>query len=165
MQQIQSYLYPNVVQVQIMDPTIFSPRNRNVYSRPIVVYQGIDNPLQIVIKNQDQKAVDLTGYTVQIDIQDPLNETTAYTIPITFANISLGQGSATIDTNTVNSLDQRLYKLTLKTILTSDNSERPLYIDDNFGVPLDLQVRPAYYSTTEPAPALNEVVIDSGLLP
>ena len=165
MQQIQSYLYPNVVQVQILDPTIFSPRNRNVYSRPIVVYQGIDNPLQIVIKNQDQKSVNMTGYTVQLNIEDPLNETTAYTIPITFANISLGQGSATIDTNTVNSLDQRLYKLTLKTILTSDNSERPLYIDDNFGVPLDLQVRPAYYSTTEPAPALNEVVIDSGLLP
>ena len=163
--QIQAYLYANLVEVQIWDPAIFTPRNRVVYSRPITVYQGIDNPLQIVIKNQDQKPVNMTGYTVQLNIEDPLNEVTAYTIPVTFGNIVLGQGSATIDTNTVNSLDQRIYKLTLKTILTADSSERPLYVDDNYSVPLDLQVKPAYYSTTEPVPALNEVVIDSGLLP
>jgi hypothetical protein len=145
--QIQAYLYPNIVEIQIYDPTIFTPRNRVVYSRPIIVYQGIDNPLQIVIKNQDQKAANLTG------------------IPVNFSNIALGYGSATIDTSTVNSLDQRIYKLALKKILVADNSESPLYVDDNYCVPLDLQVKPAYYSTTEPAPALNEVVIDSGLLP
>lgn len=165
MQQIQSYLYPNVVQVQIMDPTIFSPRNRNVYSRPIVVYQGIDNPLQIVIKNQDQKAVDLTGYTVQIDIQDPLNKLTAYTFSVTFTDITKGQGTVTLDADTVNSLDQRIYKLTMRTISDDDASEKPLYIDDNFGVPLDLQVREAYYSTTEGFNAYNEGIFDSGNLP
>jgi hypothetical protein len=163
--QIQAYLYPNIVEIQIYDPTIFTPRNRVVYSRPIIVYQGIDNPLQIVIKNQDQKAANLTGYTVQLNIEDPLNKVTAYTIPVNFSNIALGYGSATIDTSTVNSLDQRIYKLALKKILVADNSESPLYVDDNYCVPLDLQVKPAYYSTTEPAPALNEVVIDSGLLP
>lgn len=165
MQQIQSYLYPNVVVVQIMDPTIFSPRNRNVYSRPIVVYQGIDNPLQIVIKNQDQKAVDLTGYTVQIDIQDPLNKLTAYTFSVTFTDITKGQGTVTLDADTVNSLDQRIYKLTMRTISDDDASEKPLYIDDNFGVPLDLQVREAYYSTTEGFNAYNEGIFDSGNLP
>jgi uncharacterized protein YukJ len=136
-----------------------------VYSRPITVYQGIDNPLQIVIKNQDQKSVNLTGYTVQLNIEDPVNETTAYTIAVSFTDITKGLATATIDTATVNSLDQRIYKLTLKKVLVSDSSESPLYIDDNFSVPLDLEVKPAYYSTTEPAPALNDVVIDSGLLP
>ena len=49
--------------VQILDysdPTI-KTRNRVVYSRPITVYQGIDNPIQVVVKNQDQKNVNLTG--------------------------------------------------------------------------------------------------------
>lgn len=163
--QIQAYLYSNIVNVQIWDQSIFSPRNRVVYSRPITVYQGIDNPLQIVIKNQDQKAVDLTGYTVQLSIEDPLNKVTAYTFAVTFTDITKGLGTVTIDTSSVNSLDQRRYKLTLKKTLVADSSETPLYIDDNFGVPLDLEVKPAYYSTTEPAPLLNEVVIDSGLLP
>jgi hypothetical protein len=165
MQQIQSYLYPNTLVVQFQDPTIFAPRNRNVYSRPIVVYQGIDNPIQVVVKNQDQKPVNLTGYTVQLNIEDPVNKTTAYNLAVSFTDITKGQGTVIIDTATVNSLDQRIYKLTLKKVLAADSSESPLYIDDNFGVPLDLDVRDAYYSTTEPAPALNEVVIDSGLLP
>jgi hypothetical protein len=163
--QIQAYLYSNIVEVQIWDPTIFSPRNRVVYSRPITIYQGIDNPLQIVIRNQDQKLVNMTGYSVQLAIEDPVNETTAYSLAVSFADITKGRGSVTIDTATVNSLEQRRYKITLKKILTADSSESPLYVDDNFGVPLDLEVLPAYYSTTEPAPALNEVVIDSGLLP
>ena len=163
--QIQCYLYSNIVPVQIWDPAIFSPRNRVVYSRPITVYQGIDNPLQIVIKNQDQKPVNLTGYTVQLNIEDPVHKTTAYSLAVAFTDITKGLGTVIIDTTTVNSLDQRIYKLTLKKVLAADGSESPLYIDDNFGVPLDLDVRDAYYSTTEPAPALNEVVIDSGLLP
>ena len=163
--QILAYLYPNTVTIQLWDLSIFTPRNRVVYSRPITVYKGIDNPLQIVIKNQDQKPVNMTGYTVQLNIEDPVNETTAYSLAVSFIDIAKGLGTVTVDTATVNSLDQRIYKLTLKKVLTADSSETPLYIDDNFGVPLDLEVKPAYYSTTEPAPALNEVVIDSGLLP
>jgi hypothetical protein len=136
-----------------------------VYSRPITVYQGIDNPLQIVIKNQDQKAVDLTGYTVQIDIQDPLNKLTAYTFPVTFTDITKGQGTVIFDKDSINSLDQRIYKLTMRTISDDDLSEKPLYIDDNFNVPLDLQVREAYYATTEGFNAYNEGIFDSGNLP
>ena len=163
--QIQCYLYSNTVVVQIWDQSIFSPRNRVVYSRPIIVYQGIDNPLQIVVKNQDQKAVDLSGYTVQIDIQDPVNKLTAYTFPVTFTDITKGQGTVTLDKDTVNSLDQRIYKLTMRTINDDNASEKPLYIDDNFGVPLDLQVREAYYATTEGFNAYNEGIFDSGNLP
>jgi len=163
--QIQCYLYSNTVVVQILDPSIFSPRNRVVYSRPITVYQGIDNPLQIVVKNQDQKAVDLSGYTVQIDIQDPVNKLTAYTFAVTFTDITKGQGTVILDKDTVNSLDQRIYKLTMRTISDDDASEKPLYIDDNFGVPLDLQVREAYYATTEGFNAYNEGIFDSGNLP
>jgi hypothetical protein len=165
MQIVQSYLYPNIVEVQFLDPTIFTTRNRVVYSRPIKIYQGIDNPLQIVIKNQDQKAVDLTGYTVQIDIQDPLNKLTAYTFAVTFTDITKGQGTVILDKDTVNSLDQRIYKLTMRTVNEDDASEKPLYIDDNFNVPLDLQVREAYYATTEGFNAYNEGIFDSGNLP
>jgi hypothetical protein len=71
---VKTYLYPNLVEVQVFDPTIFTTRNRQVYSRPIKIYQGIDNPIQVVVLNQDQKKVDLTGYAVQADIQDPTNK-------------------------------------------------------------------------------------------
>ena len=58
---VKAYIYPNTAEVQVFDPSIFTTRNRIMYSRPIKVYQGIDNPIQVIVRNQDQKSVDLTG--------------------------------------------------------------------------------------------------------
>jgi hypothetical protein len=135
-----------------------------VYSHPIKVYQGIDNPIQVLAKNQDQKAVNLTGYAMQADIQDPVNQVTVASYAVTWANIQLGRGSFTIDSSTLNSLEQRFYKLTFRTINDSDNSEKPVYVDDNYGVPLDLEVLQAYNSTMEAAPIVEDIVVDGGTL-
>ena len=164
MQAIQTYLYSNKIVVQILDPTIFKIRNRQVYSRPIKIYQGIDNPIQVVIKNQDQKSVNFTGYLMQADIQDPVNKVTAESFPVIMSNISLGQGTFIIGSEIANNLEQRFYKLTFKTIRVIDNSESPAYIDDNYGVPLDLEVLPAYYSTTSFTPNIIETVLDGGTI-
>jgi hypothetical protein len=150
-----------------LDATIFTVRNKIVYSTPIKVYQGIDNPIQVVIKNQDQKKVDLTGYAMQADIQDPLNGITVNSYAVTWdngGNIALGQGFITIDKTTLSSLEQRQYKLTFRTIKESDNSERPVYVDDNYGVPIDLIVLPAYYADTVSAPYIEQNVIDGGTI-
>ena len=145
-----------------MDPAVFTTRNRQVYSRPIKVYQGIDNPVQVIVKNQDQKNVNLTGYTVQASIQDPTNQVTIETYAVTFANVAVGQGTFTLDKGTINTLENRFYKLTFKTIKTSDSTERPVYIDDNYGVPLDLEILPAYWAETVAQD--TEVIIDGGTL-
>ena len=41
---VKAYVYPNTAEVQVFDPSIFTVRNRVVYSRPIKVYKGVDNP-------------------------------------------------------------------------------------------------------------------------
>ena len=164
MQTIKTYLYDKTVEVQILDTSIFTVRNRQVYSNPVKVYQGIDNPIQVLVKNQDQKKVDLTGYSLQVDIQDPVNAVTINSYAVNFANIQLGRGTFTIDRDTVNSLEQRFYKLTFRTISVETNNERPVYVDDNYKAPLDLEVLPAYYSDSEPLPGVNYGVIDGGLL-
>jgi S-adenosylmethionine hydrolase len=159
---VKAYLYPNTVEVQVFDPSIFTTRNRVVYSRPIKVYQGIDNPVQVIIKNQDQKSVNLTGYTMQAQIQDPTNGVTVETYAVTFTDITKGLANFTIDRATINTLEQRFYKLTFKTIKQNDNTEQPIYIDDNYGVPLDLQVLPAYYA--DMASDTSEVIFDGGVI-
>jgi hypothetical protein len=159
---VKTYLYPNTAEVQVFDPTIFTTRNRQVYSRPIKVYQGIDNPIQVIVMNQDQKNVNLTGYTVQASIQDPTNKTTIETYAVTFANIAVGQGTFTLDKGTINTLENRFYKLTFKRIKNSNNTEEPIYIDDNYGVPLDLEILPAYWA--EQTAQDTEVVFDGGTL-
>jgi len=164
MQTLKTYLYDNILEVQFLDPSVFTTRNRIVYSRPIKVYQGIDNPLQIVIKNQDQKAVDVSAYRIQMDIQDPNHAGTVAGLAVTLVDAARGLGTVTIVKSLVDSLDQRFYKLTFRTIGAINNQEKPMYIDDNYGVPIDLEVLPAYYSDMV-APAIPaDGIIDLGTL-
>ena len=83
---------------------------------------------------------------MQADIQDPTNQQTINSYAVTFANIQLGQGNFVLDETTLNSLENRFYKLTFSA--NTAGNVTPVYIDDNYGVPLDLEVLPAYYSTT-----------------
>jgi hypothetical protein len=166
---VKAYFYPNTAEVQIFDSSIFTTRNRVVYSRPIKVYQGIDNPIQVIIRNQDQKSVDLTGYTVTAQIQDPVNQQTINSYAVDFttpsSDITQGLGTFILDNTTVSSIQNRTYKLTFSTTYVISNTEQPLYVDDNYGAPLELVVLPAYYASTAPAASLNnEIVVDGGTL-
>jgi hypothetical protein len=164
MQTIEVFHYKNILNVQVIDPTIFSVRNRIVYSRTIKVYQGIDNPIHVVAKNQDQKPTNLTGYQMQVEIQDPVNQITVDVFAVNFTTISKGLGIFTIPKDTVNALDQRHYHLTARLTNTVTNAQNPLYIDDNYSVAVPLQVLSAYYSTDPINPAAVEGIVDLGPL-
>jgi hypothetical protein len=144
MQTIKAYLYPIIIQVQIPDPTIFTVRNRIVYSQPIKVYQGIDNPVQITLLNQDNKPIDLTNCLVQVCIQDSEAQETVATYTVDWVDVTKGRGTIVFDRARIDELDQRFYKLTIKKINTVDSETVPAYIDANYGVPLDLEVLPGY---------------------
>lgn len=164
---IQTYLYPVTVVAEFWDPTIFTTRNRYVYAHPIVIYQGIDNPIQVRVRNQDQKSVNMMGRIMQVDIQNPDNYLTEYSLGVNFTNRSKGWGTFIISKSIVNSLKQRTYKLTFRAINESTNAEQPMFIDDNCGVPLDLIVKPAYYSDMPPQEGESEdfLTIDGGTTP
>ena len=147
---IQTYLYPIRMVATIWDPTIFTTRNRDVYTKPVTVYQGIDNPVQIRVRNQDQKPVNMSDYAMMIDIQDPLNKLTVQSFGVNFINANSGIGTFTLSRDVVNSLTQRQYKLTFRAIRRADDSEQPAFTDNNYNVPLDLVVLPGYYSEMPP---------------
>ena len=164
MQTIELFSYKNIINLQVIDPTIYSTRNRIVYSRTIKIYQGIDNPIHVVVKNQDQKPADMTGYDIQVDIQDIENAITAEAFTVDFVQQDKGLGVFTIPKDIVNRLEQRHYELTCKTIKLDDNKETPLYSDDNYSLRLPLQVLSGFYDNTPDLPTLVEGVIDAGEL-
>lgn len=163
---ITIYLYPNIVTVQIWDNSIFTTRNRYMYAKPVVIYKGIDNPLQVRVRNQEQTPVNMTPYLLQVDIQDPENFLTVQSFGVEFQNEAKGLGTVIIPQSLVNQLDQRQYKITFKVINKQDNLERPAYVDDNFMVPLDLIVMPGYYSEMAPDPEETDdfLQIDGGTI-
>ena len=162
MYEIQSYLYDSIIRVQILDQGAFSPpRKRVVFSQPIKVYQGIDNPLQIVVRNQQQKAVDLTGNTMQLDIQDPFEKGAVESLAVTIDNAATGLCSVTIPKAITVALKQKMYLLTLKLTNTATNIDRPLYVDDTLGAQLKIEVLPGWYESA-PSNFTANAVIDSG---
>ena len=171
---VKAYLYPNTAEVQVFDPSIFSVRNRVVYSRPIKVYQGIDNPIQVILKNQDQKSVDISvansdpvepAYYVEASIQDPVNRRTIVKYDVDFADLTKGLGSFIIEKTVIDDLEQRIYKLAFSIENVDTGAKRPLYIDDNYGAPLDLEVLPGYYSATPASePTVTEYTFDGGTI-
>lgn len=145
MQTLKSYLYPLILKVRIPDQDIFAIRNKIVYAQPIKVYQGIDNPVQIYMLNQDNKSVDLTNNSVWVSIQDTVNKATVASYQVEWINVAKGHGQIMLDRSTIDALDQRYYKLSVKKTNTLTNKTTPAYIDDNFGVLLDLEILPGYY--------------------
>ena len=163
MQTINTYLYPNIILAQFVDPTIFTTRNPIVYTRTIKIYQGIDNPLQVLVKNQDQKAINTTGYLVQLDIQDIESRGSVESLAVTMIDATKGQGTVTIPRDVVNALDQRRYKLTIKLINQATNQEQPLYVDDNYGALAELEVLEGWYESM-PLTLDSTEVIDGGTI-
>lgn len=137
-----------------------------MYAKPVTIYQGIDNPIQVRVRNQEQAAVNMSQYLLQVDIQDPKNLLTVESFGVQFQNINKGLGTFIIPQSLVNQLDQRQYKLTFKIIDKESNQERPAYVDDNYLIPVDLIVKPGYYSEMPPDPAETDdfLKIDGGTI-
>lgn len=163
---ITTYLYPKKIICYCYDKTITNLRYRTMYSQTIVVHQGIDNPIIVQVKNQDQKPVNMSTGIIQIDIQNPVSKLTEYSFGMEFLNRAKGIGRFVITREQLETLNQRTYKITLRHLDLEHNIEQPLYIDHNYEVLLDLLVKPAYYADMLPQEdETNDVLtVDSGAM-
>ena len=136
---ITSYLYDNKITVQILDddPTI-KTRNRIVYSRPVKVYQGVDNVITLQFKNNDQKAANIIGKTFTFSLTANVGNVGVWSTTATISNVTTAIGSVTIDQATVANLTQEYYNYTVT--YNSGNLTLPTYVDDNWGGAGQLQV-------------------------
>jgi hypothetical protein len=92
----------------------------------------------------------MTPYAIQVDIQDPVNNLTVISYAVKRVIADKGFGIFTIPKSDANQLTQRNYRLTFRAINIASDAEQPAYIDDNYGVPIDLIVLPAYYAEMPP---------------
>lgn len=164
MNTIQTYLYAQKATVQFWNSAITTRRNTKVYGRKIKIYQGVDNPIHFSAKDQDQKPVDLTGYSVQADIQDPIAQLTIISLSVSMVNAAQGLGFLLISSSVANSLANRQYKMTFKVTNIGSAKQFPLYTDHDGLAPIDLMVEDAYYSTSYPGVDQDEIIIDGGTI-
>ena len=131
MQKISSYLYSNRIQAVVN--LAASPLEwRIVYQRKFKIYQGLDNVLELDIKNAEQKRIDITTYTMKFVIMDQLNQE-VYAGDVDTETGIKGIGIMSIPASALDSITPQFLKYTVY-ILNDDETKTPVYGDTQFGV-------------------------------
>lgn len=131
MQKISSYLYSNRIQAVVN--LAASPLEwRIVYQRKFKIYQGLDNVLELDVKNAEQKRIDITTYAMKFVVMDQLNQE-VYAGDIDTDTGIKGLGLMSIPALALDSITPQFLKYTVY-ILNDDDTKTPVYGDTQFGV-------------------------------
>jgi hypothetical protein len=130
MQKIQFYLVPNRI-VVTTDRTGFNTEFRQVYQRKLKIYKGIDNAIQIDVRNSEQRKQDVAGTTATVKFFDAARKElfTAAATPIIGQP---GQMEMTIASTDIAKIDPQ--QLMMAAFITESTVDSPLYIDGQFGL-------------------------------
>ena len=163
MQQVNSYLYDNTISVLYnIDPSV-EQRNRVVYTRTLNIYKGIDNLLKIKVLNNDQKPVNVTGYTLTFNMIDDYvnaNANVVLTSNVTISNANLGIGTVTLSSLDLVQLDRDVYTYNVK--VNNGSANIAAYVDDNFGAAGQIFVSDTAYPVGNPQ-SLDLGQVDDGV--
>jgi len=158
---MNTYFYPNSVTVQCnLDPTI-TARWKTMYQRQVKIYKNVDNVIQFIFKNSDQKAVNVDGWIITFRMFLDSDGQTAITKDnklIGGVNV-IGDPVKGITTVTLNAADlinlpQPYYNYSL-TVTDPYGVEQVVYTDENY------ESRGEIYLRDGPKPAvLPSIVVD-----
>jgi hypothetical protein len=134
MQKIQVYLYPNrITLLTNLDNNLAKTEWRIVYQRQVKIYKGIDNIIEIEVKNNDQKRVEIGNSSIKLVLMDQShNALNTYTAQSLEDSTQVGLARITIPSTDLNALDPQF----LKFAVYQDQLIGPnilTYTDSNFG--------------------------------
>jgi len=130
MQKISSYLYPNRILCNV-DLAVLPTEWRIVYQRKFKIYKGLDNVLELDIKNSDQKRIDVSSKTIKCVIMDE-HDQEVYTASVVHS-ATPGLASFTVPASAVQNLTPQFLHYTIY-IQNVDGTRNPVYGDTQFGV-------------------------------
>ena len=142
MQSLRVYLYDQILKLQISSDQTITLEDRTVYTKPIVLYKGIDNTLKLLVKNADQKAVDIASKTFYAElVRTPQRDfVAAYTA--TTVSASTGVAEFVITASTINPEPVGWYHLLIK--YTETGADHLAYSDDNYSVAIPVELKLGY---------------------
>lgn len=130
MQKISSYLYSNRIVVNL--DLASSPLEwRIVYQRKVKIYKGVDNVIELDIKNSEQKRINVSDKVLKCVIMDTLGQE-IYTADVTHS-ATPGLATFTIPETSVAVLTPQFLRYTVY-ILNEDETKTLIYGDTQFGV-------------------------------
>jgi hypothetical protein len=135
MQKIQFYLVPNRITVTT-DMAGFTTEFRQVYTRTIKLYKGIDNTIEFEIRNSDQRRQDVGGATITAMFFDydrkKLFEVAGEMAQDMSGAYLVGTMSVVIPAETIANIDPQQLGVAVK--MTKNSVDYTLYADSQFGL-------------------------------
>lgn len=157
------YLYPNKVDVFTNLGEWTSGRYRKVYQRNFKVYRGVDNRLDLQVRNADEKAKDITGNSLVFTLLERGTQKIILTRNCEIvaeaqpdSTLKRTKGYVVITEADLVAIDKGFYNYTLHLRDTLTGAKTPLYCDAQFGVIGTLEVEGNIFGETKP-----DVVIDT----
>jgi hypothetical protein len=157
MQTLNVYSYYPVVEVQLVGDPNVRTRNRQLYSPTIKIYRNTDNLVRLLVKNQDQKPVNISTFTVLVDLCDASNNSIVERYDAVTVNAVKGICEISISASTLYNIESRFYYLTIRKRYSNGDTDIPAYIDDNYSVKLPVEVLDGYLPYDQ-----GDVILDLG---
>lgn len=121
---------------------------RMAYQSSIQLYKGTANTIRLVVFNDAQKVVDLSNYDLEVQIVDKEAKTHLITMIASIPDPATGVAEITFSAADLAVLDNQFYHLIARLVDPEDGSSYAnaeiLYLDDNFGVFLPVQIESAW---------------------
>lgn len=133
MQKISFYLLSNRITVTTdLANSGYSTEKRQVYQRTIKLYKGVDNTIELDVRQSDERRLSLVGKTANINFYDAIKQV-LFSATATPVLSKTGIMTVTIDKELIEFIDPQ--KLTMViTLLDGNSNETILYADTQFGL-------------------------------
>ena len=142
MQSLRVYLYDQILKLQISSDQTITLEDRTVYTKPIVLYKGIDNTLKLLVKNADQKAVDITSKTFYAELVRTPQRDFVAGFTATVVDAVTGIAEIAVPASVINPEPVGWYHLLVK--YTESGTDHMAYSDDNYSVAIPVELKLGY---------------------
>jgi len=138
---------------------------RTVYSTPLVLYSGVNNPIKIQCLNSDQKRINLanSNVAIQCGLFEPNTQNELITANATSIDSTNGVVEIVFTPSELAPLDFGMYEIAL-TGTDANLNIYPIYINDNFGSRLTTTLaKGPVLAYPDPTPVTFLDVVDVGV--
>lgn len=149
MQSISVYLYPNKIDVftNASAPWL-KERYRQVYQRNVKLYRGVDNRIDLQVRNSDEKAADSTGSTLVFNLVERESQKLILNKDCTVVDTTRGRFYVVIPSLDLDGIEPGFYQYSITQETRTDNgdntyrviSRNPMYCDSQYGTLSTLEI-------------------------
>ena len=131
MQPIAGYLYKQIITV--IKNSDYEPyrENQQVYAKPLQLYKGIDNRIQLVLRNNDQKPVSLLDSIVTFNLLDSTTRELVFSRQLQLIYTNTGTATTILESNLLNDLKAGFYHYSM-IVINPEGETQIVYADDNY---------------------------------